>query len=497
LDDFELFAQAVVEHGEVAVLLVADDLQVRWATPAARQLFDGAHGALPDLIDIADAAAAASFLDRVGNSGGSPVRFVCSVPVDGSAPRRVEMVGHDKRDIPELDGYVVVVHDVTTWAERESQSQNLLYSDGLTGLSNRFSLLERLAQAVGSASLDGPRPAVLSLDLDAFKRVNDGHGHHAGDTVLRLVATRMAGVVGGAGTSFRVGGDEFAVLLDRTSADEASRIAERILESVSEPIHLGMSQVQISASIGVAVLRDRRRPEGVLRDGDAAMYRAKASGGGRVVLYCEEFDDWALVRKREADVLAMRLGVLRQENEALAEAATVDARTGLPNCAAFEDDHASLHARFVEMGEPYALMLIDIDRFHGYNSRYLYLAGNRAIRAVADTISATIRQEDRAYRYGGEEFTVLLPGASAEEGTSVAERIRVKVQGLRIEHLNNRPGVVTITAGVIGSDARYTTADAAFEAANHLLLRGKEAGRNQVVGPSRFRSSAARGPVRR
>lgn len=256
-----------------------------------------------------------------------------------------------------------------------------------------------------------------------------------------------------------------------------------ILESAGEPIQLGAAQVQMSASIGLAVLRDRRRPEGVLRDADAAMYRAKASGGGRVVLYCEELDDWALARKREADALAMRVEALRQENEALAEAVTVDARTGLPNCAAFEEDHALLHTRFVEEGEPYALMLIDIDRFHGYNSRYMYLAGNRAIRAVAQAISGTIRHGDRAYRYGGEEFTVLLPRASAEEGLSVAERIRSEVQNLRIEHLNNRAGVVTITAGVVGADSRYRTTDEAFEAANLLLLRGKEGGRNRVVGP--------------
>ena len=482
MDGHELFAQAAIEHGDIAVLVVGDDLEVRWASPAAVQVFDGAHGALPDLVDISDAAAAASFLDRVGNSGGSPVRFICSVPVEGSAPRRLELVGRDKRDVPEIDGYVVMAHDVTTWAEMEDQSRNLLYSDGLTGLSNRFSLLERLAQAAGSASLDGPRPAVLCLDLDAFKRVNDTLGHHAGDAVLRVVASRIAAVVAGAGTSFRVGSDEFAVLLDRTSPEEAASTAERILESVSEPIQLGRSDVRMSASLGVAVLRDRRRPEGTLRDGDAAMYRAKAAGGGQAILYCEDLDDWALVRKREAEALA-NIEALRQENEALAEAVTVDSRTGLPNCASFESDHAFLHARFVDAGEPYALLLIDIDRFHGYNSRYLYLAGNRAIRSVADAISGSIRDGDLAYRYGGEEFTVLLPGASLEEGLSVGERIRARVQGLRIEHLNNAPGVVTVTAGVVGATSSLVTTDQVFEAVNHLLLRGKEAGRNQVVGP--------------
>lgn len=484
MDGHELFAQAAIEHGDIAVLVVGDDLEVRWASPAAVQAFDGARGALPDLVDISDAAAAASFLDRVGNSGGSPVRFVCSVPVEGSAPRRLELVGRDKRDVPEIDGYVVMAHDVTTWAEMEDQSRNLLYSDGLTGLSNRFSLLERLAQAVGSASLDGPRPAVLCLDLDAFKRVNDTHGHHAGDAVLRVVASRIAAVVGSAGTSFRVGSDEFAALLDRTSPQKAVSTAHRILESVSEPIQLGRSDVRMSASVGVAVLRDRSRPEATLRDGDAAMYRAKASGGGQVILYCEDLEDWALVRKREAEVLARRLEILRQENEALAQAVTVDSRTGLPNCAAFESDHALLHARFREAGDPYALLLIDIDRFHGYNSRYLYLAGNKAIRSVADAISASIRHGDSAYRYGGEEFTVLLPGASLEEGLSVGERIRAKVQELRIEHLNNAPGVVTVTTGVVSADTAFVTTDQVFEAVNHLLLRGKEAGRNQVVGPN-------------
>jgi diguanylate cyclase (GGDEF)-like protein len=466
------FHQAVLERADAAVLVVdPSDLGVRWASPAARRLFGGASGLLPDLVANGDAAAVGTFLQAAGRAGAS--RLTCAVPVEGSAHRRVDLIARDLSGDPEVRGLVVVALDVTGWAETADELGSRLNTDALTGLASRTGFVPRLEQAVRGA----PGPVLVFLDLDQFKDVNDRHGHAAGDHVLRLVASRLAAVVAGRGTAARLGGDEFAVLLDELDEQQAIAAAQEILAVIATPVTLDEGVIRVSVSAGITFVRPGHGAEDLLHQADLAMYRAKTIGPVGVAVYDEDLEDWALARKHQVDRLAERLEELHAENRALAEAATIDQRTGLPNPATFDADHA----RRNRAGEPYSLLLVDIDRFHSYNTLYRYLAGHETLRRVGEAIDRTTRAGDRAYRYGGEEFTVLLPGTRLDGAVALGERIRQAVERLGLEHRGNTGGVVTVSIGAVEVLPGASVTDA-VEEASVAVLEAKDAGRNRVVG---------------
>ena len=398
-----------------------------------------------------------------------------------------------------------MAHDVTGWAERETAFQGRLTSDELTGLGNRASLMDRLGQAVRTSPVAGPRAAVLFADLDSFKLVNDRYGHEVGDLVLRVVGSRVLAAVDERGSVYRMGGDEFVVLLDRVDEDEAAELGEVILATLGQPIDIAAeagdksargntgeqggnqgaypASVRVTASVGIAMADAGRRSEDLMRGADMAMYRAKGAGRNRVEFYTPDLNDWVLARKKSVETLAVQVEQLRNENRALAEAASTDYRTGLANTATFDADHTQLHARLMRSAEPYSVLLVDIDHFHDYNTAYGYLKGNETLRRTATTIASAVRQADKAYRYGGEEFAAILPGTTLDGAEVVAERVRHAVESLRLEHATNPTGFVTVTVGVIEARPEYAKPDEVFEMVNALLLAGKDAGRNRVVSP--------------
>lgn len=485
MDFDQVSIEALVRCSDVAVLLVNENLEIAWASPAALRLFGAGHGPLPDLVDPDEASAVAAYLDRVADAGGAAVRLTCSVPVEGSAPRRVDMVGRDLRSVRGLGHLVVVAHDVTGWAEREAELHMRATTDQLTGLANRSTLTDHLARTIRSTSDADLGPAVLLFDLDRFKSVNDSLGHAGGDQILAETGRRLAAGIGGIGTAYRVGGDEFVVILDRATDAGALEVADALLASVSEPVTIEQGRtVSISASVGVAIPgRDLQHASALLSAADAAMYRAKAAGRSRVQKYRQEDRDWALARKRSVEDLTERLAELNREKEALVEAISVDYRTGLANTAAFDADHERLHARMGRSGDPYSVLLVDVDFFHGFNYRYHYLEGNRVLKQLSAVLTANVRDGDRVFRWGGEEFAVLLPDTRLVPAVAVAERLRAAVQAMGIEHSGNPFGVVTVTVGVVEATADHIGPDDVFEAVSALLVAGKDAGRNRVVTP--------------
>jgi diguanylate cyclase (GGDEF)-like protein/PAS domain S-box-containing protein len=161
--------------------------------------------------------------------------------------------------------------DITELKSAQSRLRALATQDDLTGLANRPAALERL-RAVTDVDPTTPR-AVLFIDLDGFKLVNDHHGHAVGDKLLELVAARLRASVRGDDLVARLGGDEFLVLCD---AEGARDVAERVLGSLRRPFDVGGLAVEVGASVGIATV-DPHDPLRALRDADAAMYRAKRS----------------------------------------------------------------------------------------------------------------------------------------------------------------------------------------------------------------------------
>ena len=180
-------------------------------------------------------------------------------------------------------------HDVTDRSQREAELSLRANQDALTGLPNRARLLDHLELALGRARRTGQLVALIYLDLDRFKTVNDRLGHDAGDQLLRQVAARLAGAVRDGDTVARLGGDEFAALCDGVDdTAHALRIADAIVAAVGgELFDLDGAHLRATASVGVALSKGADHPEALLRDADAAMYRAKDLGRARLELVDE------------------------------------------------------------------------------------------------------------------------------------------------------------------------------------------------------------------
>jgi diguanylate cyclase (GGDEF)-like protein len=175
--------------------------------------------------------------------------------------------------------------------------------DALTGLPNRALLFDRVEHAFGRAERFGFGVAVLLLDVDGFKTVNDSLGHQAGDELLIEVGSRLTEVVRTSDTVARLGGDEFVVLAEVESDEEAFEIADRIAQVWEKPFAVASGEVFCSASVGIAVGRDAQAPAKMLREADAAMYRAKAGGRGRSEMFDEAMRRDAFERLRtESDL---------------------------------------------------------------------------------------------------------------------------------------------------------------------------------------------------
>ncbi|MEU4625581.1 GGDEF domain-containing protein [Actinoplanes sp. NPDC023801] len=169
-------------------------------------------------------------------------------------------------------------------AEHAADLRHQAFHDNLTGLANRLLLHDHLEQAVARARRGSP-VALLMIDLDGFKAVNDTYGHAAGDQLLVAVAQRLRDGIRGADTAARLGGDEFAVLLDgMDSPKDAVLVAERLLTALQEPLVVSGAELAPRGSIGVAVWQDHADADALMRAADAAMYSAKTAGKSRVAV---------------------------------------------------------------------------------------------------------------------------------------------------------------------------------------------------------------------
>lgn len=198
-----------------------------------------------------------------------------------------------------LDGtvthFVGVIDDVTEERQYERRLRHAANHDALTGLANRSLLREQSQHAVAMARENGSLLAMALIDLDNFKKINDTHGHDAGDHVLREVAHRLRHSVRDEDTIARLGGDEFVVVVSsQENGDHVAAMMERIRQSLHEPIQLAQGEVVAGASIGVALFPDDAEDaDGLLRVADIAMYDAKAQGRNTCRFYWQCLEEGA------------------------------------------------------------------------------------------------------------------------------------------------------------------------------------------------------------
>jgi diguanylate cyclase (GGDEF)-like protein len=203
--------------------------------------------------------------------------------------RWVEVIAQDRSHDAAIGGVVLNFRDVTDRKRLEDQLQHEAFHDSLTGLANRALFADRVTHALARAAR-GPvdQLAVLFIDLDDFKLVNDSLGHAAGDELLTAVGERIRACLRRQDTAARLGGDEFGILVEDASAEEAEEVAVRILDSLRQPFSLAARQIFVQASIGIALgggLGSTVTAEELLRNADVAMYTAKSRGKGRHEFY--------------------------------------------------------------------------------------------------------------------------------------------------------------------------------------------------------------------
>ena len=217
--------------------------------------------------------------------------------------------------VGELVQYVGIFTDITSVKQAEAELDHLAHHDPLTDLPNRLLFMTRLSYSLRSASRNKQMCAVLYVDLDRFKLINDSLGHDVGDGVLQAVAQRFKRQIRDSDMIARLGGDEFVMLLDGIENPlDASLIADKIINSLESPLIVGDHEFVLTCSIGIATFpRDGNTVEDLLRDADSAMYQAKKSGQNNIVFYSEDMTQKAYKRiKLYSD---LRLALRHQQFE--------------------------------------------------------------------------------------------------------------------------------------------------------------------------------------
>jgi diguanylate cyclase (GGDEF)-like protein/PAS domain S-box-containing protein len=207
-------------------------------------------------------------------------------------------INYSKTTVMGKATFTAILRDITERKRMEQQLDHLAHHDELTGLPNRRLLRIRLEQAMKSVRRHGQLLAVLLLDLDRFKNVNDSLGHDVGDALLKLVAKRLLESVRAIDTVARLGGDEFAILLtDIHQPEDALKVSRKILKAIQAPFEIAGNELHVGASIGMALFpSDGETYESLFHNADIAMFRAKGQGGSRYEFYREDLTEQAVAQ---------------------------------------------------------------------------------------------------------------------------------------------------------------------------------------------------------
>ena len=282
--------EALVQHSSDVVTVVDVHGNVTYQTESVQRVFGYTPESLlgQPLTNLLDGAHGALLLETLSQVAAEPYAMrVLELPVrhrDGHVCQ-AEMTITNLLDNPSVGGLVLNTRDTSERKTLEDQLVHEAFHDSLTSLANRALFTDRVEHALQRRSRESGGVAVLFLDLDGFKEVNDSLGHASGDILLTQVADRLRACVWAGDTVARVGGDEFAVLLEGRE-EKAELVAARITETLREPFVVEGQELHVRASVGIAVRDpDVEGADQLLRNADLAMYRAKAAGEGSFERY--------------------------------------------------------------------------------------------------------------------------------------------------------------------------------------------------------------------
>ncbi|AHI30092.1 EAL domain-containing protein [Marinobacter similis] len=284
------FSRSVFENTQESILILNENQEVQYINPAANRLLKTNRN---NLLGTPLTTAASLCTIKTHHSFQSVWRTVKSQNrwqgqlLLQSKPKPIALLvsinrvrGPDNID----PHYVMLASDITKLKQREQELKQLATTDPLTNLPNRTRFRERLQEAVARARRKDERFALMFLDMDNFKRINDTLGHKTGDMVLKYFAKTVSGMIRENDTFGRISGDEFVLILDSLSQpSDAHQFAQRIIETISQPYRLDSGDLLLSASVGVAIYpEDGDSAELLLRNADLAMYKAKQRGKAQV-----------------------------------------------------------------------------------------------------------------------------------------------------------------------------------------------------------------------
>ncbi len=295
---------SLVQNSSDVVTMIDADATIRWASPSSA----GVLGFPPEelegtrfteLVHPEDKTRVLSFLTQTAESSGVTMAF--QVRTRDGRYRHVETLRTDLLHDENVRGIVLNTRDISERKAFEEQLAHQAFHDPITNLANRALFHDRVRHAIEWQERDRRPVAVLFMDLDDFKTINDSLGHATGDRLLAEVGERLRQTLRAADTAARLGGDEFAILLeDSGEGIQAADVAERILRSFDAPFELDGTEVFVRTSVGIAISEGegdgRTAAEELLRNADVAMYMAKEAGKGRYQLFEPEMHDTALRR---------------------------------------------------------------------------------------------------------------------------------------------------------------------------------------------------------
>jgi diguanylate cyclase (GGDEF)-like protein/PAS domain S-box-containing protein len=284
--------RSLVTNSSDTIFVTDEETAISYATPSVRSTLgyavdDLSQRKLSDLVHPDDLKPMLSLVAHCVDEPGRSARGEWRLSDHEGNWHFAETVVANLLDDPHVHSLVFTSRDIGERIRLQNELEHQAFHDALTGLANRVLFKERVEHALTRAARTGVNVAVLFMDLDDFKLVNDSLGHVLGDNLLVQVAERLEGILRASDTAARLGGDEFAILLDGPAdLGEACRVAERGLALFDENFTLDTAQLSISVSIGVAVSDGRHgSAQELLRDADVAMYSAKADGKNRLEVF--------------------------------------------------------------------------------------------------------------------------------------------------------------------------------------------------------------------